>query len=83
MVSIQGKNFNPKWGLYNGALGTIIDLHFRVGSNPNCGDLPEYVSVEFREYCGPVWDKSRPKVSTENSVKNTFFLHCTKRLDLV
>jgi hypothetical protein len=64
MVSIQGKNFNPKWGLYNGALGTIIDLHFRVGSNPNCGDLPEYVSVEFREYCGPVWDKIRPKVST-------------------
>ena len=62
MVSIQGKNFNPKWGLFNGALGTLIDFHFRIGSNPNCGDLPEYISVEFKEYCGPVWDKTRPKV---------------------
>jgi hypothetical protein len=62
MVSIQGKNFNPKWVLFNGALGTLIDFHFSTGSKPNCGELPDYISVEFREYCGPVGDKTRPKV---------------------
>jgi hypothetical protein len=62
MVSIQGKNFHPKWGLYNGAIGTLKDFHFSEGSNPNCGDLPDYISVEFPEYRGPIWDKSRPKV---------------------
>jgi hypothetical protein len=57
-VSIQGKNFNPKWSLFNGALGTLIDFNFRTGSNPNCGDLPDYISVEFKEYCGLIWDKT-------------------------
>eukprot|EP00978_Attheya_sp_CCMP212_P006515 scaffold15011_cov59-Attheya_sp.AAC.5 len=61
MVSLQGKKFYPKWGLYNGSLGKVIDFHFSDGCNPNCNDLPDFVSVEFAEYCGPAWDETRPK----------------------
>jgi len=28
-VSIKGRNFNPKWGLYNGAIGTVQEIVFR------------------------------------------------------
>eukprot|EP00978_Attheya_sp_CCMP212_P036225 scaffold162806_cov39-Attheya_sp.AAC.1 len=50
MVSIQGKTIHPKWGLYNGTIGTLRYFHFSEGANPNCGDLPDYISVEFPEY---------------------------------
>jgi hypothetical protein len=77
MVSIQGKNFHPKWGIYNGAIGTLRDFHFSEGANPNCGDLPDYISVEFPEYCGPIWDKSRPKVIIPYMYRSLFHVHCT------
>ena len=46
-VAIKGKNFYPKWGLHNGAIGTVKRLGFANGNNPNNNDLPEYVEVEF------------------------------------
>lgn len=62
IVRIVDKNFEPKWGLYNNAIGTIIDIVFAPGHDPNNGDLPQYVVVEFRHYTGPAWLKDRPKV---------------------
>lgn len=46
-VAIKGENFYPKWGLYNGAIGTVRRIGFAHGKNPNNNDLLEYVEVEF------------------------------------
>ena len=46
-VAIKGKNFYPKWGLHNGAIGTVKRIGYADGKNPNNNDLPEYVEVEF------------------------------------
>ena len=62
-VAIDNKNFCPQWGLHNGACGMVDEIVFSPGENPNHGDLPSYVVVEFPLYCGPAWDKDNPKVS--------------------
>jgi len=64
LVSICGRNFEPKWGLHNGAIGVVKEIVFKKGESPLHGDLPLYVVVEFLAYCGPVWDKENPKVSS-------------------
>jgi hypothetical protein len=61
-VSLQGRNFNPSWGLFNGSIGTVQEIVFTPGDNPNEGDQPLYIVVEFNSYCGPVWDKANSKV---------------------
>jgi hypothetical protein len=60
MVEICHRNINPKWGLFNGAIGKVIDLNYAEDNTPNSGDLPRHVVVEFKKYCGPVWDKTTP-----------------------
>ena len=64
-VAIKGKKFCPRWGLYNGAIGTIKHIAFGEGKNPNNGDLPEYVVVEFNKLKLPkeVEDDCEEKVS--------------------
>ena len=47
-------------GLYNGAMGTIIDIRFEPNKSPLQGDLPIYVIVDFDEYKGPAWNVSAP-----------------------
>lgn len=59
-VALAGKNFQPNWGLYNGALGTIIGFKFAPGKNPQTNDLPEYVVVDFPSYKGPPWIDDKP-----------------------
>ncbi len=62
-VALDNKNFCPEWGLHNGACGEVKEIVFEKGHNPNNGDLPRYVVVEFPLYCGPAWDSQNPKVS--------------------
>ena len=62
-VALDSRNFCPMFGLHSGACGTVIEIVFKKGENPNNGDLPLYVVVEFPHYCGPAWDKKNPKVS--------------------
>jgi PIF1-like helicase len=62
-VSIQGQNFYPVWGLHNGACGTVQEIVFDPGMNPNNGQHPRYVVVRFPLYIGPIWDSDNPKVS--------------------
>ena len=64
-VALNNRNYLPAWGLHNGACGTVEEIVFRRGENPNFGHMPLYVVVEFPLYCGPVWDKANPKVSGE------------------
>ena len=59
-VAISGRNFQPNWGLYNGALGTIVGFKFQEGQNPQTDDLPEYVIVDFPSYSGPPWIEDKP-----------------------
>lgn len=61
-VAIRGRNLIPEWGLFNGAIGIVREIVFAPDANPNDGDLPLYVLVEFPCYCGPVWDEKNPKV---------------------
>jgi hypothetical protein len=60
MVELSKANIEPKWGLYNGALGTVVDIIFQEGENPNDGDLSLVVVVDFKHYRGPIWDKQHP-----------------------
>lgn len=66
LVRIVDKKFEPHWGLYNNAIGTVQEIVFRPGDDPNKGDLPLYVVVIFPQYCGPIWDSKYPKVSLES-----------------
>ena len=59
-VAIAGRNFHPKYGLYNGAIGTVLEFHFEHGANPNHGDFPTHIIVDFPKYTGPPWDKQHP-----------------------
>jgi uncharacterized pyridoxamine 5'-phosphate oxidase family protein len=51
---------------------------FAPNDNPNDGDQPLYVVVEFNSYCGLAWDEENPKVRTFdrslNSVDMQYFL---------
>ena len=66
MVSLAGRNFIPTNGLHNGAVGVVLDIVFRDGDNPNDGDLPLYILVNFPQYNGEPWDKDNPTVSVRN-----------------
>ena len=61
-VALRGRNFEPEWGLFNNAVGTVEEIVFPKGGDPNSGDLPLYVVVRFPQYSGPTWDNKNPKV---------------------
>jgi hypothetical protein len=63
LVSICGHNFEPKWGLQNGALAIVVEIVFAKGESPLHGDLPLYVVIDLKTYCRPIWDKENPTVS--------------------
>jgi len=81
-VALDGRNYNPLWGLHNGACGTVIEIVFSEhkssedgvtalkDTNPNYGHLPDYVVVDFPQYCGPPWDPDNPTVSEISLDKN-------------
>ena len=54
VVMIKGCNFHPRWGLYNGSMGTVKDIVYEKDQSPHvAGCLPSYVLVDFPHYCGP------------------------------
>ena len=58
-VQLTGRNFEPDWGLYNGSIGTVIEIVFKENESPLEGYMPEYVIVDFPQYCGPAWMDSQ------------------------
>jgi hypothetical protein len=60
MVEITKVNIEPKWGLFNGAIGTVVDIIFKQGENLNEGHLPTMVVMDLKHYRGPVWDEDNP-----------------------
>lgn len=63
-IALQGCNFQPLWGLHNGACGYVKEIVFNKGESPNNNNLPAYVVCDFPLYCGPVWDVNNPTVSS-------------------
>ena len=69
-VAINCINILPEIGLYNGARGTLIDIVYDEGQNPNSKQdyhLPKYVVVDFphlnlRKGNIPPWDSENPTV---------------------
>jgi hypothetical protein len=60
-VAINAVNYYPTWGLYNGACGSVVEIVFaKPNANPNEGDIPDYVVVDFPSYRGPPWDICNP-----------------------
>jgi len=51
-VSVN-KNIWQEIGIYNGAMGTFIDIRWKPGESPLHGHLPLYVIVDLDEYIGP------------------------------
>jgi hypothetical protein len=46
--------------LFNGAIGTVVDIIFGQGENPNEGYLPTVVFVDLKHYRGPALDEDNP-----------------------
>ena len=62
-VQISGRNFEPDWGLFNGAIGTVKEIVYSADESPIEGHFPQYVIVEFPQYRGPPWMPEQPTVS--------------------
>jgi hypothetical protein len=67
-VAIESLNICPTWGLYNGCLGTVVDMIYEHPQGPNnySTNIPQYVIVDIPEFQPPanvrVWDKNNPTV---------------------
>ena len=57
-------NLKAAWGLYNGAVGTVVDILYKDGCRPSDdpAPLPDVVSVRFPGYKGPPYSNVDPTV---------------------
>ena len=57
-------NLKASWGLYNGAVGTVVDLLYKDGARPtnDPSPLPDVVFVRFPGYKGPPYINEDPTV---------------------
>lgn len=59
-MSLKARNILPEWGLFNGAIGTVMDIVFQENESPHGNNLPAYVLVDFPQYTGPAMMKDNP-----------------------
>jgi hypothetical protein len=60
-VQISGKNYEPDWGLFNGAVGKVQEIVYLKDESPLDGTLSKFIIVEFPDYCGPHWIQDKQK----------------------
>jgi len=55
-------NLKATWGLFNGAVGTVVDIVYNAGSRPtdDPAPLPDVVFVRFPGYKGPAYTDEDP-----------------------
>ena len=55
-------NLKAEWGLYNGAVGTVVDIVYKDGTRPtdDPASLPDVVFVRFPVYKGPPYINEDP-----------------------
>jgi hypothetical protein len=63
-------------GLYNGAVGTVVEIVFNKNENPLNGLLPQYILVDFPQYCGPSWISEKPTLVPIPSIEMNFSNYC-------
>jgi hypothetical protein len=73
-VELRGKNLCPQYGLYNGAMGTVIDIVYSKNQSPSTHVLPKYVLVHFPHYTGPQFLQSMNNVLPITPITS----HCRK-----
>ena len=62
-------NYEPKWSLFNGVLGAVIEIVYEniIGPHNKENLLPKYIVVDIPSFKTPkdvcVWDKNNPTVS--------------------
>ena len=81
MVAIDGVNFIPEMGLYNGARGKVVEIAYSKPEGPNDKQhyhLPDYVVVDFPDFKLPPgyepWD-STPGHETVSASANRVLYH--------
>ena len=60
-VQITGTNLCPKWGLYHGVRGKVLDIVYHPDQSPP-DDFPLYVLMDIPQYCGPPFLEAFPTV---------------------
>jgi hypothetical protein len=73
-------NINVKYALYNGAVGTVVDIVYPEGLSPSDGGFPEFVVVDFPKYTGPPWMEDHPTWIPVCPVERRLDCHCCKRI---
>jgi len=71
-------NFIPEIGLYNGAVGTVVEIYYDKPEGPNDKQhyhLPKYVVMDMPQIKLPKgyepWDKNNPTVSTSTKCNDS------------
>lgn len=80
-VQLTGTNLCPKWGLYHGARGKVLDIVYHPEHSPP-NNLPLYVLVDIPQYCGPPFIQSAPTVVPIPPIKATCKFGCCCRANM-
>ena len=64
-----------EWGLYNGAIGEVVDIIYRPGERPPMS-LPACILVAFPKYCGPVFLPRLPTVAPVSPIERIMNCMC-------
>ena len=73
-MSLTGVNIKPEWGLYHGTIGKVVDIVYINSKGPHhegtaTDKLPEYVLVDFPQYCGPSMYANDKSITSEEREK--------------
>ena len=73
-------NLHVMFGLFNGSIGTVIDIVYLDGRNPK-DSLPDVVMVDFDKYTGPAFLPETPTIVSIAPVERRIdcFCHGCKR----
>ena len=74
-------NINVAYGLYNGAVGTVIDIVYPENKSPK-DSLPEFVMVDFPKYTGPSFLEDHPTWIPVAVVQRRLDCQCCSRKQL-
>ena len=83
-VALRNWNILPQAGLYNGSIGTLVEIVYKdnpIGPNDkqHC-HLPDYIVVDFPHLILPPylkpWDTSHPTVRHQQFYRTSCYHHC-------
>ena len=72
-------NINVDYGLYNGAVGTVVDIIYPEGKSPVDQVFPQFILVEFPRYTGPSWIEGNPKLIPVTAIQRRLDCNCCFR----